>query len=113
MDDLETALKKAVSALERASVASVVGGGVACWARGGPLATADADLMIRPQDAEAALEALGEAGMRTERPPEQWLYKACCDNVLVDLIYEPVGLAVDDALLERSETLNVAGLRVE
>lgn len=113
MSDLEAALKKAVSALERAQVRCVVGGSVACWARGGPLATADVDLMIRPQDADAALEALAEAGLRAERPPEQWLYKAWCDNVLVDLIFEPVGLTVDDELLDRSEALNVAGLRVE
>jgi hypothetical protein len=113
VSDLENALKRAVAALERADVRYVVGGSVACWARGGPLATADVDLMIRPRDADAALEALAEAGMRTERPPEQWLYKAWCDNVLVDLIYEPVGLAVDDALFNRSESLNVAGLRVE
>lgn len=88
-------------------------GQVACWARGRPQPTRDVDLIIRPEDAEAALEALGEAAHRTERPPEQWLYKAWCDGVLVDLIFEPLGLAVDDAMFRRCEPLNVAGMRAD
>lgn len=113
MGELENALKTSVAALEGADVRCVLGGSVACWARGGPVATRDVDLMVRPEDAEAAIEALAGAGMRTERPPEQWLYKAWCDGVLIDVIFEPVGLAVDGEMIARSETLSVAGMRVQ
>lgn len=112
VSDLEAALKESVSALERAEIPYLVGGSLACWARGGPPATRDVDLMVKPDDADAALAALADAGMRTFRPPEQWLYKAWCDDVLVDVIFEPVGLRVDDGLLARRETLNVVGMRV-
>ena len=40
--------------------------------------------------------SLEDAGFRTERPPEGWLYKAYMDDQLIDLIFEPAGLAVDD-----------------
>ena len=112
MNGLEQTLKKAVAALEQAHIPHAVGGSLASWARGGPPSTRDVDVMVKPTDAEAALEALAEAGMRTEHPPEQWLYKAWDDEVLVDLIFEPVGLRVDDALFERAQVLNVAGMRV-
>ena len=54
----------------------VLGGGLAAWARGGPKSEHDVDFMIRPEDADAALDAIEAAGLRTERPPEGWLYKA-------------------------------------
>ena len=50
---------------------------------------------------------MGSAGLRTERPPEGWLYKAWDRDVLVDLIFRPTGLCVDDDLFARAEILNV------
>jgi hypothetical protein len=61
--------------------------------------------MVRPKDAERALEALDTAGMRTEKPPEGWLYKAWDGDVLVDLIFAPVGEHVDEAMFARGEEL--------
>lgn len=112
MGELETALKNAAAALEGERIDYVVGGSLASWARGGPPSTRDVDLMVRPEDADAALEALAEAGLRVERPPEQWLYKAWHGDVLVDVIFGPIGLDVDDELLARAETLNIDGMRV-
>src|SRR5207253_8481869 len=82
-------LKKAVVALREAGVPFILAGGVASWARGGPETDHDLDFMIKPEDAERALETLVEAGMRPERPPEPWLFKAYDDEVLLDLIFSP------------------------
>ena len=81
----------------------LLGGGLAVWARGGPNTDHDLDLMIRPRDAERALAALEAEGMRAEHPPEHWLVKAWDGEVLVDLIYEPSGMIVDDEVFARAE----------
>lgn len=106
-DDLLHALKRTAAALRDADVPFVVGGGLAAWARGGPPTEHDIDLLIREQDASRALEACAAAGMRTEVPPEGWLVKAWDGDVLVDLIYRPTGLEVDDDLVARCDVLNV------
>lgn len=112
MPELTETLKRAAAALERERVPFLLGGGLGAWARGGPPSGNDVDLMLRREDAERALAALEAAGMRPERPPEQWLLKAWDGDVLVDLIFEPVGLRVTDAMLERGEELSVAGMWV-
>ena len=78
-------LKLAVATLRDREIPFMLGGSLAAWARGGPEPQNDLDLMVKPQDADAALKALAEAGMRIERPPEEWLYKAWNGEVLVDL----------------------------
>ena len=111
-EEIQDTLKRSSSALKAAGVEFVLAGGVACWARGGPSTTHDIDYMVRPRDVEAALDALAGAGMRAEHPPEEWLVKAWDGNVLIDLIYEPIGLVVDDHLFERSGTLDVIGISI-
>jgi hypothetical protein len=101
-------LKRAAAALRDAGVPFMLGGGLAAWARGGPESDHDLDLMVKPEDADRALEVLAGAGMRPERPPEGWLYKAWDDNgVLLDLIFEPVGMPVGDEAFARAEELEV------
>jgi hypothetical protein len=63
--------------------------------------------MVREQDAERALEALVGAGMRGERPPEEWLLKAWDGSVLVDVIHHAAGLPVTDDVLARADRLSV------
>jgi hypothetical protein len=63
--------------------------------------------MVKPQDAEAALQALVNAGMRPERPPEEWLFKAWAGDTMVDLIFGPAGLEMTDEVLERAEPIPV------
>jgi hypothetical protein len=110
---LET-MKRSAAVLTQADVPFLLGGGLACWARGGPPTDHDVDFLVRPDHAEAGLEALAQAGMETERPPEHWLYKAYDDDgVLVDLIFEPSGLRVDDAMFERAEELEVRAVRMQ
>jgi hypothetical protein len=112
-DDLLETLKKAAAALRDADVPFLLGGGLAAWARGGPETAHDLDVMVRPDDAQRALRALEAAGFRTERPPEEWLYKAWDGNLLVDLIFEPSGGPVDGDMFERAEELEVQAVRMQ
>jgi hypothetical protein len=104
---IKETLKRSAGALNDADIAYMLGGGLAVWARGGPATTNDLDLMVRPADAERALDVLEREGMRTERPPEGWLYKAWDDGVLIDVIFRQNGEPVDDSLFERAERLEV------
>lgn len=103
-------MKRAAAVLRDSGVPFALGGGLACWARGGPQTEHDVDFLLKPEDAEAAQQALGEAGFRTETPPEPWLLKAFDGGVLVDLIFHPKGGPVDDAQLARAEQLEVAAM---
>jgi predicted nucleotidyltransferase len=106
------AMKRAGGALKEAGVPFVLGGGLACWARGGPKTEHDVDLLVKPEDAERAQQALAAAGMRTERPPEGWLLKAYDDGVLIDLIFDPRGGSIDDDVFARSDELEVHAMRM-
>jgi predicted nucleotidyltransferase len=107
------AMKKAGGVLNDAEVSWVLGGGLACWARGGPETEHDVDFLIRPEDADRTQQAFAEAGFKTERPPEGWLVKAWVDDVLVDLIFDPQDGPVDDDLLARAEELEVYAMRMK
>jgi predicted nucleotidyltransferase len=106
-DKLLATLKKAAAALREAEIPFLLGGGLACWVRGGPESDHDLDLMVREEDAERALDVLVREGMRPEKPPEGWLYKAWDDDVLVDLIFRPTGFPITDEVIERGEELEV------
>src|ERR671923_822487 len=110
--DIEATLKKAAAALRGADVPFLLGGSLASWARGGPETRHDLDLMIKPEDVDRALEAVADAGMETERPPEEWLVKAWDGETLVDLIYCPKGLPMDDDVIARGEDLSVLGMEI-
>ena len=108
--EIEATLKKAASALRGAGVPFLLGGSLASWARGGPETRHDLDLMIKREDVEKALAALTDAGMRADDPPEEWLVKAWDGDVLVDLIFSPKGLPVDDEVIARGEELAVLSM---
>jgi putative nucleotidyltransferase-like protein len=108
----EESLKKAVAALREAGVPFLLGGGLAVWARGGPETHHDLDIVIKPEDADRALQVLADAGMRVEKPPEEWLHKAWDGDVLIDLIFAPRGLDVTDEVIERGELLHVIGISI-
>jgi Uncharacterised nucleotidyltransferase len=111
-DAIEASLKRAVAALRESGVPYLLGGSLAAWARGGPQTRHDLDFVIKPDDADRALEALEQGGMSTERPPEEWLFKARDGDVLIDLIFEPRGLEVTDDVIERGEELHVLGITI-
>jgi hypothetical protein len=108
----EATLKKSVAAFREAEVPTLLGGSLAIWARGGPETRHDLDFMVKPEDADRALQALVDAGMRPEKPPEGWLYKAWDGEVLVDVIFQPRGLAMTDEVFERGETREVMAIGV-
>jgi hypothetical protein len=109
--EIEATLKRSIAAFRAAEVPALLGGSLAIWARGGPETLHDLDFMVKPSDAERALDALADAGMRPERPPEEWLYKAWDGDVLVDVIFQPKGLEMTDEVIERGEDLDVLSIR--
>jgi predicted enzyme related to lactoylglutathione lyase len=112
-EEMVDAMKDAVAVMQTHDIPFVLGGGLAAWARGGPRSEHDVDLLIREQDADEALAAFEEAGMRTERPPEGWLVKAFHPNgTLVDLIYSPAGGPITDETIERAPVIEVMALRL-
>lgn len=109
-EDILRTMKRAAAALHDAGVPVLLGGGLACWARGGPETEHDLDLMIREEDAERALDVLVAIGLSPERPPEDWLLKAHDGDVMIDLIFRPASGAVDDEMFARGETMEVEAM---
>jgi hypothetical protein len=101
--ELLPTLKKTAAALERDRVPYLLGGSLACWARGGPAVAGDA---------ERALAALVGVGMREDRPPEQWLLKAWDGAHMVDLIFEAAGLPITDEVFARAERMSVGAMTI-
>jgi hypothetical protein len=108
--ELLDSLKVVAAALRDVEVPFALAGGLAAWAHGGPPTEHDIDLMVREQDADRALDALRDVGLPVESPPEGWLVKAWHGDVLVDLIFAPKGVLVDDAFLDRCPVVNVAAV---
>jgi hypothetical protein len=112
-EELIEAMKAAAAILQKSEFPFVLGGGLSAWARGGPKSEHDVDFLVRPQDAEAALAAFEEAGWRTERPPEGWLYKTWHENgALVDLIFNPASGPITDEMIKRAPVSEVMALRI-
>ncbi len=109
---LISSMKRAAGVLRHAEIPFMLGGGLACWARGGPQTDHDVDFFVKPEDAERALEALVDAGMRKELPAEDWLLKAYDDDVLIDLIFAPSGGPIDDDWFDRAEEREVLAARM-
>jgi len=112
LTSMEESLKKAAAALRDAEVPFLLAGSLAIWARGGPETRHDLDFVLRAEDAQRALDVLESAGMRPEKPPEEWLYKAWDGDVQIDLIFHPRGLEVDDEVLERGDLLHILGITI-
>jgi hypothetical protein len=110
--ELLEAMKLAAATLREAGIPCLLGGGLAGWARGGPPTEHDVDFFVREEDAERALAALTNAGMKPERPPEGWLFKAYHDGTLIDLIFRPSGGPIGDEHFARGEELEVAAQHV-
>jgi hypothetical protein len=112
-DEISGTLKKVGAALRDNDIPYLLGGSLAFWARGGPERRRGLDFMVKPQDADRALEALEAEGMRPEKPPEGWLYKAWDGEVLVDLIFHPRGMEIDDDAIARGEDIEVLAMPIK
>jgi hypothetical protein len=111
-EELVATAKRAAALLREHDVPFLLAGGLAAWVRGGPSSEHDIDFVLRRDDAERALEVLGDAGFRTERPPEEWLFKAFDGDAMLDLIFGPEGPPVDDAMFERGDDLALESVTV-
>jgi putative nucleotidyltransferase-like protein len=109
---IEASLKKAVAAMREAEVPFLLAGSLAVWARGGPETRHDLDFVVKEEDAQRAVDVLAEAGMRPEKPPEEWLWKAWDGDVLIDIIFAPRGLEVTDEVIARGDQLHVLGITI-
>ena len=112
MSTLLGTLKRVAARFREDEIPYAVGGGMAAWARGGPPTEHDIDLFVREADVRRASDACAALGMTTATPPEAWLVKAWDGDVLVDLIFQPMGVAVDEALFARCDELDVAAVRM-
>jgi hypothetical protein len=110
--DLLPAMKRVVAALKHIEVPFVLAGGFAVYARGGAASDHDVDFLIREQDVDRTLAGLAEAGLRTARPPEDWLVKVYDGDVLIDLIFRPVDRPVTDETLADGDVLRVLAITV-
>jgi hypothetical protein len=106
-------MKRVGAALKRTGIPFALAGGFAAYARGGTSSDHDVDFLLRPEDVDAALDALTEAGFETERPPEDWLVKVYDEDRLVDLIHRPVERPVTDQMLtEDTDPISVSAIRM-
>ena len=101
------ALTRAANALSRQGIRFAVAGGCAVYARGGPASDHDVDLLVKPADSARARSELARAGLRIADAAEDWLIKAYDGDTLIDVIHRPNNRDVDDALLDRAETMRV------
>ena len=111
-DDIVATMKRSVAALREDDIPFLLAGSLAVWAQGGPEKRKDLDFVVKPEDAERAVSALEKAGMRSERPPEHWLLKAWDGDIVVDIIFEPRGLVVNDEVIARGRDLHVLAMDV-
>jgi hypothetical protein len=94
MRDAETAFsiyQQATTALDRADIPYVVGGGLAVRAYGRFRVSKDMDLFLSMHRIGATMNVLNQAGFHTRDTDASWLYKAIKDDVLVDLIVRTTG----------------------
>jgi predicted nucleotidyltransferase len=112
---LLNAMKHAAAALRDHDIEFALAGGLAVYARGGPETEHDVDFVLRKNDAQRALEMLGQTGFRCERPPEGWLYKVYDENdAMIDLIFAPNNNpGVVDDVLERADELEVYAITMK
>ena len=106
-------MRKAAGILRDSGIPFALAGGLASYARGGRQSDHDVDFFLKPEDAARALDLLGDAGFRCEKPPEGWLYKVYDDKgAMIDLIFAPNHGEVTDELLSHAETIEVYAIEL-
>lgn len=102
-----------IATLERTDVEYALMGGIASTGHGRPRWTHDIDVFVRPTGADAALDALAQAGFDTERTDPAWLFKGFKHGVLVDVIFHSTGgFYLDDEMIARSVERDFMGHRL-
>jgi hypothetical protein len=109
-EQLLDSMMHVAAALRDAEIPYLLAGSFGVWARGGPAHNTDLDFAVKPEDVDHAVQVLEAAGMQEKRTPEEWLRKVCDGDVIVDLIFDPAGLHVDDDVMERGDDIEVKGM---
>jgi hypothetical protein len=109
-DELRDALKRAASAFKAHGPEFALAGSYALWVHGGPEPVHDVDFVVAEEDAEIAAKTLEEAGFRIDRPPEDWLFKACTGEVVVDVLHRLNGVPVDPATIRCADVMEVLAI---
>ncbi len=104
---LRDALKRAASAMKADGPDFALAGSYALWAYGAPEPVNDVDLVVAEHDADAAAAVLGDAGFDIERTPEDWLFKARTNGVVVDVLHRVNRRKVDDELISAAAVRDV------
>jgi predicted nucleotidyltransferase len=113
IDELTQVLGTAVGVLDQNEIDYLLIGGQASALLGRPRCSSDIDLLVTPEDANPALDALASAGFRTERINPHWLFKAFARDVLIDLLFKVRGdIYLDPEMLQRSTRRRFHGLPV-
>ena len=110
--DLREALKRVAVALKQSGLPFALIGGYAVWARGGPESAHDVDFLVAADDADAAADALADAGLDVQRPPEDWLFKVYTDGAMVDIIFRHSGQPASRSVVEDAEEFEVLSVRM-
>src|SRR5258705_8222 len=104
---------EAVRTLDKHEIDYLLIGGQASALLGRPRCSSDIDLLVAPEDAPPALDALARAGFRTEKVNPHWLFKAFARDVLIDLMFKVRGeIYLDDEMLRRSSIRRFRGMQV-
>ena len=109
---LREALKRTASTLKRAEIDFALAGSYALWARGAPESEHDVDFAVAEEDAARTADALRAAGMEVLHPPEDWLFKARVDGVVIDLLHRMAGEPVTADMLRRADEIEVLSIRM-
>lgn len=103
-------LFSALDALQEHEIPYALIGGIAASGLGRPRSTHDIDIFVRPEDAEAALEALGKHGFDQERTDPRWLFKGWKDEMMVDIIFKSSGdIYFDNEMHEHAKPVRYHG----
>lgn len=103
-------LKRVAVALKQSDIGFALGGGYAGWALGGPEPEHDVDFLVAEDDVSEVQQALTDAGLKVEHPPEDWLFKVFDGGAMVDFIFRANNTPVDAEMLARSEQVEVCSV---
>ena len=90
-----------------AEIPFALGGGLACWARGGPKTEHDVDFFVTRENAGGRWRRSPRPGYATERPPEQLAAEGVGRRRPRRPDLRPVRWAGDDEWIERAEQARV------
>lgn len=103
----------ALDAMEERNIPYALIGGIAASGLGRPRSTHDIDIFVRPEDAEAALQALDRKGFEIERTDPRWLFKGWMDDMMVDIIFKSSGdIYFDDEMYQRAKLIPYHGRNI-